>query len=84
MYPTKKQIEKWLIKHKIKSNCNQWYIHTNFGCNKKNIYVNYINVVQVIIFTKEIIVSIINVLCKKNKECNFINFLKIPHPSLFI
>lgn len=85
MYPTKKQMEKWLIKHKIKSNCNQWYIHTNFGCNKKKYICQlYQCSIGYNIHKRNYCINNKCIMQKKNKECNFINFLKIPHPSLFI
>jgi hypothetical protein len=35
MYPTKKRISEWLMEHKKKSNCNNWYNHTKYGCNEE-------------------------------------------------
>ena len=40
---TKKQISEWFMEHKRKSNCNQWYTHTKYGCNEKKIYMSIIS-----------------------------------------
>ena len=84
MYPTKKQISEWLIEHREKSNCNHWYMHTIYGCNKKKYICElYQCGVGYNIHKKRFCMDKC-IMKKKYKECNFINFLKIPHPSLMI
>lgn len=85
MYPTKKQITQWLIEHKNKSNCNNWHMHCNYGCNnKKYICQLYQSGIGYNIHKRCYCMNKNCILKYKHKSCNFINFLKLPHPSLTI
>ena len=79
MYPTKKQINRWLIEHKNKSNCNNWNL---YNCQCKGYRKKYLCEIfqygicyyyhQTFNHEKKCFIK------KKYKQCNFIKYLKSP------
>ena len=76
MWPTKKQMTQWLIKHREKSNCNNCHWHTKYGCDKKKYLCElYQYGIDYNIHKKCYCIDKICIMKYKNKPCNFINFL---------
>ena len=78
-------MKQWLIEHREKSNCNNWHMHTKFGCNEKKYICQLYQCGVGYKIHKRIFCTDKNCIMKyKNKSCDFINFIKIPHSSLMI